>query len=58
VIILGASWLPVETSFNSTRLNGRSTSLTEGSSCLIATSRMIITSPPGEFSKGQRAAQV
>ena len=56
--MFGASWLPVEITFSSTRLNGRSTSLTDCMPCLIATSRMIITRPPGEFSNGQRAAQV
>jgi hypothetical protein len=54
----GESWLPVEISFSITRLNGRSTFLADSMPCLIATSRMIITSPPGEFSNGQRAAQV
>ena len=58
VIMLGASWLPVEMTFSSTRENGRSTSLADCMPCLIATSRMIITRPPGEFSNGQRAAQV
>ncbi|MNU06183.1 hypothetical protein D3C72_2512890 [compost metagenome] len=58
VIMLGASWLPVEITLSSTRENGRSTLLADSILCLIATSRMIITSPPGEFSNGQRAAQV
>ena len=41
-----------------TRLNGRSTFLADSMPCLIATSRMTMTRPPGELPKGQRAAQV
>ena len=54
----GDSWLPVVISFSMTRLKGRSTSFADCMPCLIAVSRMIMISPPGELSKGQRAAQV
>src|SRR3972149_1064088 len=57
VIMFGASWLPVEMTLSSTRENGRNTSFADCMPCLIATSRMIITRPPGELLKGQRAAQ-
>jgi hypothetical protein len=57
-IMSGNSWLPVVISFSITRPNGRSTSLADCISCLIATSRMIATRPPGEFLNGQRAAKV
>jgi hypothetical protein len=58
LIMSGLSWLPVEMSFSITRENGRSTSCADFMPCLIAVSRMIMISPPGEFSNGQRAAQV
>ncbi len=54
----GASWLPVEMSFSITRLNGRSTFFADSIWCLMAVSRISITSPPGELPNGQRAAQV
>ncbi len=54
----GDNWLPVEISFSITRLNGRSTFLADSMPCLMAASRISMIRPPGEFSNGQRAAQV